>query len=147
MEVLISNHSGIAVDIDFLSKLAEEILNLEEVDAEAELSIVLIDEGEIKKLNAEYRGINSATDVISFSQPQDHFEGPHLLGDVVISPQVAQTQALEYHHSFEKEMAILLIHGILHLLGYDHENSDEKGIMKAKEEKILNDFLARGKIK
>jgi len=145
MEVLISNRSGVTVNTDLLRELAEEILALEGVDARAELSIALIDESEIKRLNAEYRGIDKPTDVLSFPQSDDGFDGPLLLGDILISPQVAQAQSLEYQNSFDKEMAILLIHGVLHLLGYDHESQDEARIMEAEEEKILNGFLARKK--
>lgn len=146
MEVLISNRSAVAVDLDFLRELARKVLSFEKADTEAELSIVLVDEDEIQGLNAQYRGMDSLTDVLSFPQSRDNFEGPHLLGDVVISPQVAEAQAREYRHSPEKEIAILLVHGILHLLGHNHETPDERLKMQKKEEKILNDFLAEKRI-
>ncbi len=146
MEVIISNHSRIVANLDLLRELAEEVLNLEKVDTEAELSLVLADEDEIQRLNAQYREIDSPTDVLSFPQFQDDLEGPHLLGDVIISPQIAQAQAIEHRHSLEKEMAVLLIHGILHLLGFSHETPEDRSIMQEREEKILNYFLVEKRI-
>lgn len=137
MEVLINNCSAVELDLEFFRELAEEVLEFEKVDAQAELSIVFLDEDQIHELNAKYRGVDSSTDVLSFLQSDDNLDGPHLLGDVVISPQVAQAQARKYQHSFDREMAILLIHGILHLLGFDHQTSEEKKAMQEKEEKIL----------
>lgn len=145
MEVIISNHSGVAVNLDLLHELAKEALASEKVEPEAELSIVLVAPGEIQKLNVQYRGVDSTTDVLSFPQSQDDPTGPLLLGDVVISPQIAQVQAAEFDHSLEKEMAILLIHGILHLLGFDHEIPDERIKMEGKEKEILEDFCTEKK--
>lgn len=146
MEVLISNRSGLTLDLDFFRRLAEEVLGLEKVDSEVELSIVLVTEDEIRELNAQYRGIDTPTDVLSFPQSHDDQEGPHLLGDVAISPQVAQEQALKYGHSFEREMTVLLVHGILHLLGFDHENPQDSMRMREREEDIINRFLAENRI-
>jgi len=147
MEVIISNNSGIALDVGFFQELAENILSFEKIGTDAELSIVLVDKDEIQNLNAKYRGINTPTDVLSFPQPQDDFEGPCLLGDVVISPQVAESQAVKYQHSFEKEMAILLIHGILHLIGFDHEESEEKEEMQKREEEIFNRLVREKRVR
>lgn len=144
MEVIISNNSGIALDVGFFQEMAATILSFEKVGTDAELSVVLVDEDEIQSLNAKYRDINTPTDVLSFPQSQDDPEGPCLLGDVVISPQVAEAQAVKYQHSFEKEMAILLIHGILHLIGFDHQESEEKEEMQKREEDIFN-MLVREK--
>jgi len=146
MEVIISNNSGIALNVGFFQELAETILGFEKVGTEAELSVVLVGEREIQDLNAKYRGINTPTDVLSFPQSQDEFDGPCLLGDVVISPQVAKAQAVKYEHSFEKEMAILLIHGILHLIGFDHEESEEQEGMQKREEEILNRLIREKRV-
>jgi len=147
MEVIISNRSGVSVNLDLLHELAEDVLDFEKVDTGAELSIVLVDENKIKQLNAEYRGINLPTDVLSFPQLTENPTGPYLLGDVVISPQIAEVQAGEYQHSPEKEMAILLIHGILHLLGFDHETPEDKALMEEREKKILDNFLVEKELR
>jgi probable rRNA maturation factor len=147
MEVILNNCSGVALNQALLLEIAEKVLDSEKVDALAELSIALVDPDEIKRLNMDYRGTDSVTDVLSFPQSPDDSGGPHLLGDVVISPQVAEEQANKYHHSPEKEMVILLVHGILHLLGFDHEAPEEKSIMNEKENEILTRLFTEKKIK
>ena len=98
-----------------------------------ELSILLVDDANIQNLNRQHRNIDTATDVLSFPQIEDGEFISHMLGDVVISVETARRQADEHHFSLEQELVLLLIHGLLHLLGYDHERSrkDEK-LMKEK---------------
>ena len=107
----------------------------------AEISLTLVEPEEIKSLNAEYRNVDSVTDVLSFPQFEDKeqmpSEGELCLGDVVICVERAQQQAEEYGHSFEREMVYLLVHSLLHLLGYDHMDDDEKAIMREKEEHVM----------
>lgn len=97
-----------------------------------ELSIALVDDDYIRRLNHTYRNLDEPTDVLSF--PMDE-EG--LLGDVVISLERAEKQAADYGHSFQREVAFLLVHGILHLFGYDHDNDKEQRKMRDREEAIL----------
>ena len=103
------------------------------------MSILITDDGEIRSLNRGYRGHDRPTDVLSFSQLEG--EGPmvqHMLGDVVISWETARRQALELDCSFEEEMKRLLVHGVLHLLGYDHERDEEADrLMRKMEGKYL----------
>ena len=113
--------------------------------ARCEVSVVLVNEDEIQALNRQYRGIDAATDVLSFSQ----LEGPHPeygtfppeylvpLGDIVLSTPRMLAQALEYGHSAEREFGFLLVHGLLHLLGYDHEAPADARAMRAAEEDVL----------
>lgn len=106
----------------------------------AELSILLTGDREIHDLNLRYRGKNKPTDVLSF--PQNDMEpaegAPRVLGDVVISVETTRRQAAEKGHSFEREMAILLIHGVLHLIGYDHERGGkDAAVMRAMERRML----------
>ena len=109
----------------------------------AELSILLVDDGEMQKLNQQYRGIDKTTDVLSFEASLPGISSP-VLGDVVISVETAQKQALERGHDIIEEILHLLVHGILHLLGYDHEISEEEYlIMALKEQDILN-FIKKG---
>ena len=96
---------------------------------------------EIQELNKNYRGVDKVTDVLSFPQYQSLEELPQegdiLLGDVVLCIEVAMEQAKEYGHSQERELIYLFTHSILHLLGYDHMNDDEKKVMREKEEKVM----------
>jgi probable rRNA maturation factor len=106
--------------------------------SKAELSIALVDDAEIAELNARYRGVEGATDVLSFSL----LEGAHaerrgdLLGDVVVSLDTAAVQARRGRRSLDDEVLRLLIHGTLHLLGHDHERDDEARRMRAEERRV-----------
>jgi probable rRNA maturation factor len=123
-----------------------------------ELTLVFVDDEEIKDLNAQYRGIDKKTDVLSFPQYASLAElkakledaagsagkeggrsrEPVLLGDVVISLETAREQGEEYEHSFVREVGYLFIHGMLHLLGYDHLSGEEQAHMRQAEEAVLN---------
>jgi len=105
-----------------------------------ELSILLTDDKKIRKLNKQYRNKNMSTDVLSFSQSEGEENGleHNLLGDIVISITTAMRQSSEHNLSINEEIVLLLIHGILHLLGFDHERSDEEGIyMKEKTSELF----------
>jgi len=107
---------------------------------EAELSIVLCDDAFIHPLNMNYRGMDKPTDVLSFAMREGEaaFEEDPTLGDVVISIETAQRQADTRGHSLARELRVLLVHGILHLLGYDHEEDDEAEEMEAEERRLLS---------
>jgi len=116
-----------------------EALRSERVAAATELSIVLTDDRAIRRLNRTYRGKNSPTDVLSFAQTEGH-EMPSQrghLGDVIISVETARRQAQESRISLSDEVSHLLVHGILHLLGYDHERASDARAMKGREDTIL----------
>ena len=104
----------------------------------SELSIALVDDATIADLNARYRGKSRATDVLSFSLIEgEHADrGGNLLGDVVISVETAARQARRAHRGLDAEVARLLIHGTLHLLGHDHETDDEARTMRAEERRL-----------
>lgn len=119
---------------------SEELLNLDEDRCEISVSFVGLDE--IHDLNREYRAVDRPTDVLSFPQFEDLEEeipevGEICLGDVVICRDKAEEQAKEFGHSFERELVYLFTHSILHLLGYDHMEEDEKKLMRAREEEIM----------
>jgi probable rRNA maturation factor len=118
-----------------LTELAGRILN-DSGRSEAELSILITDDEEICSLNRIYRAVDRPTDVLSFSQLEG--EGPgtalQLLGDVVISWETAQRQARELAHTVQEEMERLLVHGVLHLLGFDHEKDEEAAKVMREEE-------------
>lgn len=120
-----------------MTDLAARILD-DSGRSEAELSILITDDEEIWSLNHTYRGVDRPTDVLSFSQLEGEGPGtaPQLLGDVVISSETAQKQALELEHPVQVEMKRLLVHGVLHLLGFDHEKDEEGArVMRAEEGK------------
>ncbi len=113
------------------------------VSPHAEVGVVFADDVYIRELNRDYRGIDSATDVLSFALEEGEEPsvqgGPAeaLLGDIVISLETAERQAAEFGHGLEREVAYLTIHGMLHLVGYDHEEEADKAAMRRQEEKIL----------
>ena len=106
--------------------------------SEVELSILLCDDAFIHPLNRDYRGTDKPTDVLSFAMREEGDPNDPVLGDVIISIERAQEQAQERGHEVGVELALLLVHGILHLLGYDHEDDEEAQVMEAKEKEILS---------
>ena len=117
-------------------------LDLEQVDkARAEISVTFVEAEEIRNLNREYRNTDKVTDVLSFPQFDDLNEIPEFgeicLGDVVICKDRAMEQAEEFGHSFEREIIYLFTHSILHLLGYDHMEEEEKKEMRQREEEVM----------
>lgn len=107
---------------------------------EAELSVTFVDNFTIASLNAQWRQVEDATDVLAFPMDEHAADLPHppLLGDVVISAERAAAQAMEAGHSLERELEVLLIHGLLHLMGYDHEVSGgQASAMTRKEADLL----------
>jgi len=130
------------IDRHALERLADHALRAESVPQPSELSIVLADDGVVRELNRAYRDHDETTDVLSFAQAEGETfargdeAAPHL-GDVVISLDTARRQAREYGQSPQDEVAHLLVHGILHLLGYDHAEPDDERVMRAREDAIL----------
>ena len=105
-------------------------------------NIIIVDENTIHKINKTYRGIDRSTDVISFALEDDKTIKPldkiRVLGDIYICIEKVKSQATEYNHSFERELTFLAVHGLLHLLGYDHIEEEDEKIMFAKQEEILD---------
>lgn len=104
------------------------------------LELIFINDREIRKLNFQYRAKNKPTDVLSFSLPEKQVpepSAPMLFGQICISLPTAKRQASEHRHSLSQELNILFVHGVLHLLGYDHENDTDFQKMKVLEKKIL----------
>ncbi|SHN11282.1 rRNA maturation RNase YbeY [Gracilibacillus kekensis] len=132
---------------DLLSYAAEQ----ESISRNAEISITFVNNDVIKELNQQYRNIDRPTDVLSFALEEgvETIVGadiPIMLGDIIISVNKAEEQANEYNHSFSRELGFLALHGFLHLLGYDHMESEEEKKMFLRQEEILNGFgLSREK--
>ena len=126
-----------------IEEAAKICLELEEVDSNlTEISLTFVDMEEIQQLNREYRDTDSVTDVLSFPQFESKDEFPEtgeiILGDVVVCTEKAMLQAEEFGHSPEREIIYLFTHSLLHLMGYDHMEEDEKRIMRQKEEAVMN---------
>ena len=135
------NNTDYNVDINALNKVIEEVKKEEKLD-NIYFSVIFIDNEEIKKINKQYRNIDKETDVISFALEDDKTYPKldfRMLGDIYISVDKIKSQAKEYGHSELREECFLLVHGLLHLLGYDHTKSleDEK-IMFDKQDIILS---------
>jgi probable rRNA maturation factor len=126
-----------------LLALLQTAATMEEL-ADGEISVTFVNNDEIQELNRTYRDKNQPTDVLSFPmyeadqvEIETYDDEPLLLGDIIISIPKAKEQAVEYNHSFERELGFLLVHGFLHLLGYDHGDEVAEQEMFSRQEEIL----------
>ena len=135
-----------------LTRVMEQVLADEGIEMEVMVGVTLVEPERIREINRDFRRVDSVTDVLSFpmidgmladASPAallgcvDPETGALELGDLVICPDRAAEQAQEYGHSLQRELGYLCAHGMLHLLGYDHEDEDERAVMRQKEEKAL----------
>ena len=133
-----------------IKRVCEAVMALEECNFDAQISLTLTDNKGIREINSEYRGIDRATDVLSFPmlefdetgeivESEFELDGDKvMLGDIVISLERAREQAREFGHSYEREIAFLTAHSMLHLLGYDHVDDEEgERIMRKKQTEVL----------
>ena len=143
---------------NIINRVINEAVDYAKCPYEAEVNVTLTDNDEIKEINAEYRNINNPTDVLSFpmvdyKEPADYDyleteeaqiscfnpeSGELLLGDIIISLERADEQAKEYGHSVRREICFLVAHSMLHLLGYDHMEDEERLVMEAKQKEVLD---------
>ena len=151
MIISLENDQDIIVIPEKLEQLLSDGLNavakLHGLGEQEEVDITIVSDEEIHALNRDYRNVDRATDVLSFALDEDGGEpelvgGPevHLLGDIIISAETAARQAEEFGHGLEREIVYLAVHGLLHLLGYDHMQEEDKAIMRAKEEEALREI-------
>jgi probable rRNA maturation factor len=140
------------VDEERVRRIAQTVLKAEGVAHPYEVSLVFTDSEKVKQLNRDYRGVNEPTDVLAFYMlPQKGADFPFALppdgvtrlGEVIISYPQAAEQAKEQGHSLQRELALLVIHGILHLLDYDHEEPEEESKMRARERELLEKYLPK----
>jgi probable rRNA maturation factor len=156
VSVDINNESGVAVEEDALRELAQYVIGQMEVHPLADLSMLLVDEAHMTNLHEKWMEEPGPTDVLSFpmdelrphaiagpnrtrGRDEDESE-PVLLGDVVLCPQVAAVQAKQHGHSTQAELELLTVHGVLHLLGYDHVDPEEEAEMFALQNELLRDW-------
>lgn len=143
MVIAVDEQAAIAIDIDRWSNLARASFVTQGILA-GECNLLFVDEATIHELNAEHRGKDKPTDVLSF--PLDGADASHpddLIGDIVVCPVVAAANAAEHagqddhRGTLDDELALLVVHGVLHLLGHDHEDDDEADVMEALEQALL----------
>lgn len=135
------------LDVGWLQRIGEQVLTLEEADPQTELSLLITSQERVRELNRIYRGKDTPTDVLAFpmlatdEEPASFIpppDGIRHLGEVIISYPQAVLQAGKQGHSIDKEIAVLVIHGVLHLLGYGDESPELKKQMQAREQEILS---------
>lgn len=137
----IINETGTKIcDIDEVKKVLNKVVQKEHLE-DALFNVILVDNTYIHRLNKEYRGIDRPTDVISFAlEDEKEINSPiRILGDIYISVDKIEEQRILYGHSYLREFAFLSVHGLLHLLGYDHMTKEEEKKMFAYQEEILNE--------
>lgn len=131
---------------EIVKKVLNKVAELYGLEENTEVSITLTDDAYIKELNTQYRNKDCATDVLSFAlnegEEPEIVDGPavNLIGDIIISVETAKRQAEEYGHSLEREMAFLTVHGMMHLLGYDHIEEADRIEMRKEEEYVLENL-------
>jgi probable rRNA maturation factor len=150
MSIEVANESGLDVSEDELISVARFVIDKMNVHPAAELSMVLLDSTSMADLHMRWMDLPGPTDVMSF--PMDELEpggrpdtpepGPAMLGDIVLCPEFAAEQAAAAGHSLGHELALLTIHGVLHLLGYDHAEADEEKEMFALQRQLLEEWVA-----
>lgn len=152
--------SDVEVDLERWLRLARLVLADERAPEDAEVSLIFVDETAIADLNIKFLGGTGPTDVLAFPIDDDHIpsgrqpdsggrgpgaptdptDPPVVLGDVVVCPLVAQRQAPEHAGTIDDELALLVVHGVLHLLNYDHAEEQETAVMQARERELLAKF-------
>lgn len=131
--------------VELIQKVINKCFEVENLqNSNLYISIILTDPKNIQEINKEHRNIDKPTDVLSFPMFEKNelenvrFENIEVLGDVIISIEKVKEQAEEYGHGFDRELAYMVVHGFYHLMGYDHMIEEDKVVMRAKEENVLN---------
>ena len=145
MGIEIANNSGIACNEDEIIDVAAFALDKMGIHPDSDLGITLVDEDEITKLHVQWMILPGPTDVLSFPmdelKPFSASDGPGIIGDIVICPQFAAKQAVS--HSVADEISLLTVHGVLHLLGFDHVEEEEHKVMFGLQDKTLAEWRAK----
>ena len=158
MRIYLENEGDLELDLNYqevAQRVGDDVLDYEQCPYESEVELLLTMDEEIREMNREFRDIDRATDVLSF--PMIAYESPAdfafleedescfdpdtgelMLGNIVISKQKVVEQAEEYGHTVEREYAFLIAHSMLHLLGYDHMEEEERAVMEKKQREILD---------
>jgi len=150
MSIEVNNESGVTVDEHAINAIARHTLSALGINPLAELSILVVDGPAMATLHKQWMDLDGPTDVMAF--PMDTLDdkpgleaepGPALLGDVILCPEVAATQAAAAGHSTDDELCLLTTHGVLHLLGYDHSEPDAEREMFELQSRLVTEWAAR----
>ena len=145
MQVSVSSHrEPEPLRLGAFEELSLHVLRMEQAPEESELSVALVEVEEMTHLNEQYRGVQGPTDVLSFGCDDPCAavaDEPITLGDVIIAPEIAAAQADELGTTIESELNLLLVHGILHLLGYDHDSDEDAAVMQERERVLLDAYV------
>jgi probable rRNA maturation factor len=141
VDVFLANEQELAIDEQRLAALARHVLEAEQVDGSAELSVLFVTTDHIRQLNARFAGEDHPTDVLAFPMMEEE-DGALLLGDVVVCPSIAEQNAARLGHGLSVELEALVVHGTLHLLGYDHQGVEDKAKMDRRMTEVLQAFGA-----
>ncbi len=136
----VQNEASYPLDPLRLQAAAAEVLRQHDVQADSGLSVVLVDDAEVQRLNNQFRGIDAPTDILSFRAddlPAEVDDEPPYLGDLIVAYPYASAQAARLGHDLHDSLALLVVHGTLHLLGYDHDTFENKTDMWAAQEAAL----------
>ncbi len=150
MDVIVTNLQHISVDAAFVRDVVARALRLQGYRNPPDVGVALVDDAYIRVLNREYRGGDYATDVLAFpmdagpSSPRGDGANESVLGDIVISIQRAREQARQFKQPLRREVALLAIHGLLHLLGYDDETEAAAAVMWSRQKELLDTILGAG---
>lgn len=125
---------------DLIEKSIAAVLKIEELDENVEVSVSFVGDEEIRELNRDYRGVDKSTDVLSFPMDDEFILDNRILGDVIINTRRVMEQAEELGHSNEREFSYLTVHSILHLLGYDHMEDEDKRQMREREKLAMKEL-------
>ena len=142
MEVFVANEQEMPVPEARLSALARHALDFLKVDEDAELSVLFVSPSHMHLLNQRFANEDKPTDVLAFPMMEDEEDEVLLLGDVVVCPEIALDNATAENHSYERELEVLLVHGTLHLLGYDHHGPTDKSRMDDCLGQIIESFTS-----
>ena len=125
---------------NLIEKSIKAVLKVEELDDDVEVSVSFVGDEEIRDLNRDYRGVDKSTDVLSFPMDDEFIIDNRILGDVIINTRRVMEQAEELGHSHERELSYLTVHSILHLLGYDHIEDEDKKEMREREKLAMKEL-------
>lgn len=125
---------------DLIEKSIAAVLKVEELDENVEVSVSFVGDEEIRELNRDYRCVDKSTDVLSFPMDDEFILDNRILGDVIINTRRVMEQAEELGHSNEREFSYLTVHSILHLLGYDHMEDEDKRQMREREKLAMKEL-------
>ncbi len=145
MEVWVTNlQHKVSIETSFIRDVVMSALRIEGYPRPPDVSIALVDDAYIRVLNREYRGVDQPTDVLAFPMEGDRARGEPALGDIVISLERARDQARQFKHRIRREVALLAVHGVLHLLGYEDDTEAGASAMWSRQKRLLEQILGTG---